>query len=1720
LYDLTIRVTAADCGAETAPLFENTKTNVRTTDFLPGCNGAEGLTETFTVALTVGEYAISKTLTLRQDAVAGYTDHFVTNTTCLPDLETLTTEQFMQMDTTSCEETCEECVASLGGESAFVSAYVADLAAAGQEGASLAEDEAQGELVYAARVASCMEPCFEATECDAIRATLRADVSPGGQYAGYSYDATNNTIGSDDETSIFYQNRFRNLGGGQYVDGNGLPDSILTLAGDLVPPTDGAVTAQLFLANWEPSWAEALAEAHHPEWCAYEAWCSDPEVEEAEAFNEELQDTDYQTAVDSGFVNAGGDILNDPFFAPGAPGYACIAERDSLLANIVAGTGALEFAEEQAYGPADGDCNQGLGGGTEAQNNLAWTIYIRLYQSIRQQLIAKKRGMLDACNVDIECIGTEDTSCNGSANPWAYKQRRIFNVGGIEADVDLDSLRVQLEMDQDTFLQDCRTSCELSAEVWLFQLGDCLAEAQRETVRQRLIAVCQLGCDVDHPYGASTTPNGALTSYNDSSFGAVLADPANFSADCTEGCTEYSITEPRPYEQPAYVGGRAVQSLNGTCACDQLAGLEADYTVTAEFPEFLDYLNELGPPYLDSLTLVELQTNCAGDESALIDGGLFLPFYLECDVCQDCDQITAATNAFIATGACATTSAFFDDNLANYLNAELGFSRSAEDYRLFRAECVGAASPPPANLIICPLPAPDPGYAEDPCRAGLLAQAETNARSIRNRLAAALADTFRYQLTEDCLTGLGEVFTATSLSQEYHYTLFYYDQAGNLTKTVPPKGVQPLGEAALAQVQAYRTDGSGSATYPSHTFATEYEYNTLNAITHKRTPDADEVRYWYDEVGRPVASQDGRQADMTPDRYSYSRYDEQGRIIETGELAGGNPDGNNDGKLSQFELFLWFDGSNLVDRTSVTKTYYDELPFEFDELPTAAERNLRTRVAMTSWEAVEDGDEETYDYATHYRYDATGNVASLVQDITELHVTLGQGEGYKRIDYDYDYISGNVHAVFYQKGRPDQYTYRYVYDENNRLTEVLSSGVASDYEDDLFWERDAAYEYYDHGPLARTELGQHRVQGQDYAYTLHGWIKGMNGSARSVDRDMGGDGRATGANSLVARDALAYSLGYYDGDYEQIDNATGKRIELTPNTDMNAYAPNLYNGNIRLMQVDNQAFDARAHAYKYDQLHRLRRMRTYQNPDVSGSYTWTGGARMSGYTMNASYDPNGNITGLTRRANSSSYLDNLFYVYETNSNRLKQVADFSNDIGGNGQDVDSQSANNYDYDGSGNLISDVQGGVTAIEWLPTGKVDQVEMTNNRLTRFGYGPDQNRWMKYQRNTAGEEKRTFYVRDAQGNTLATYGLEGGTLTWREQSLYGSSRLGLLRPEVDLTGLTAPVWEENQTISTGKSYELSNHLGNVLAVVGDRKIGVDDNANGSADYYEAALLSATDYYPFGMEMPGRTFAAASGGDYRYGFNGKEKDTEGEWGGLNHYDYGFRIYNPGIGKFLSVDPLSPEYPELTPYQFASNTPIQAIDLDGLEAKWFEDVKSYIKKAKTAYDVAVKARQASQIVIHEIRKYKDGLDATVNNSQDPSEISVALGMEFVTGLGPTERTFKESHVFTQSLMESRTTRIAINKWLDGFVSFQKGERPDMPSRYAVSWPDASGSFPFVHANETGPVREYLEDGKFTAAQFTGSALYLFDYNKEDKTLSVTVKDIVLQPCICEFSKV
>ena len=81
--------------------------------------------------------------------------------------------------------------------------------------------------------------------------------------------------------------------------------------------------------------------------------------------------------------------------------------------------------------------------------------------------------------------------------------------------------------------------------------------------------------------------------------------------------------------------------------------------------------------------------------------------------------------------------------------------------------------------------------------------------------------------------------------------------------------------------------------------------------------------------------------------------------------------------------------------------------------------------------------------------------------------------------------------------------------------------------------------------------------------------------------------------------------------------------------------------------------------------------------------------------------------------------------------------------------------------------------------------------------------------------------------------------------------------------------------------------------------------------------------------MQMPGRKYNATNG--YRYGFNGKENDNDVKGQG-NQQDYGLRIYDPRLGRFLSVDPLGNQFPWNSVYCYAEGDPVNYIDLDGGE--------------------------------------------------------------------------------------------------------------------------------------------------------------------------------------------
>ena len=201
-------------------------------------------------------------------------------------------------------------------------------------------------------------------------------------------------------------------------------------------------------------------------------------------------------------------------------------------------------------------------------------------------------------------------------------------------------------------------------------------------------------------------------------------------------------------------------------------------------------------------------------------------------------------------------------------------------------------------------------------------------------------------------------------------------------------------------------------------------------------------------------------------------------------------------------------------------------------------------------------------------------------------------------------------------------------------------------------------------------------------------------------------------------------------------------------------------------------------------------------------------------------------------------------------------------------------------------------------------------------------------------------THYLRDASGNIMAVY----NDSSLIEQPIYGSSRLGQYLGHTT-TG--------NRTLGH-KNYELTNHLGNVLTVV------TDNISISTIDTIRATVASASDYYPFGLQMPGRTVNDTVG--YRYGFNGKERD---ESFGSNHYDFGARIYSPEIGRWLSVDPLHKDYPFASPYNYTLNNPIKFTDPDGRYVKGEKttSLTSFLEVLKQWEIEAVKHRQNSSMM-------------------------------------------------------------------------------------------------------------------------------------------------------------
>ena len=339
------------------------------------------------------------------------------------------------------------------------------------------------------------------------------------------------------------------------------------------------------------------------------------------------------------------------------------------------------------------------------------------------------------------------------------------------------------------------------------------------------------------------------------------------------------------------------------------------------------------------------------------------------------------------------------------------------------------------------------------------------------------------------------------------------------------------------------------------------------------------------------------------------------------------------------------------------------------------------------------------------------------------------------------------------------------------------------------------------------------------------------------------------------------------------------------------------------------------------------------------------------------YDADGNILTQLRKDEAGATIDDLSYQYRRASNqqllqnRLYHVNDniaagaYADDIDDMGSFTDDplliNTDNNYAYDELGQLIKDEQETIAEIKWRNDGKIAQIKRGSGGTQKslvFGYNPSGERISKkiFDQNGTWVET-TYYIRDATNNVMATYLNTNGTsetFDLTERYIYGSSRVGVYKEPVSM--LATPGNPAFHYVRPGyRQYELSNHLGNVTTTITAQKVPLYSGTTITG--FAPQIVKSFDYSPFGVTRVDFDVTARLGGGFgvddgvRYGFNGMEKDDEIKGVG-NSLDFGARIYDSRLGRWLSIDPLAAKYPDTSPYAGMANSPISIIDIDGRE--------------------------------------------------------------------------------------------------------------------------------------------------------------------------------------------
>ena len=369
-----------------------------------------------------------------------------------------------------------------------------------------------------------------------------------------------------------------------------------------------------------------------------------------------------------------------------------------------------------------------------------------------------------------------------------------------------------------------------------------------------------------------------------------------------------------------------------------------------------------------------------------------------------------------------------------------------------------------------------------------------------------------------------------------------------------------------------------------------------------------------------------------------------------------------------------------------------------------------------------------------------------------------------------------------------------------------------------------------------------------------------------------------------------------------------------------------YNGNISAMSWKASG-DTGLHGYRfrYDRLSRL----------TSADYLWNG-ISSTNYSTSYTYNKQSNITSLRRngRTGASSYglIDNLTFTLD--GNKLTRTDDAATASAYNGgfefKDAVKQ-ADEYAYDKNGNMTKDLNKNITDIQYNCLNLPSKVTFKDGSTITYTYALN------------GTKLRTVHK---IGNTTTTTDYCGNVV-------YENGVQKLLLTDAGYVTLSDKMYH----------YYLQDHQGNNRVVA--NQVGQKEEVN--------------HYYPFGG-----TFASADGNVQAYKYNGKELDTKK---GVNWYDYGARMYDVALGRFMTIDRFTEKYNTMSPYQYGGNNPVNNIDINGDSIIIQPNANGLIDQIKEFFGFDTKYQEIVKADLSQLKKDDAKVSGIISDLEESENI-------------------------------------------------------------------------------------------------------------------------------------